>query len=452
MRLGALLAHPCVQKWRSDFNDAALLNSDGAYAGDAKSESETRASVLAVQNSQSNEELVNNLEDFILKFCGFCNMSPSPAEYLTNGIHFQYETNIDKLMSTPLPLPAEVDSTPYEVKSIFDEATVFSAELLLRVVVKSVDGSVVVANPFSPGAPMGKLLKLPLLAQLHLVLINAVEAEFYQKEMPAIPMAINLYASILEVDSPVLDFVGNAEVVEIMEMTKGAKRAESVAAAASTLQQNGRVVLLDDFDASHPARDCAATGVKSSVFATAFHALQVIKNDRGDGSALLPFEGAPLPHDAASPRAMNVCDYYGALVATIQPGARTLIVEGSENCIKSEVQPGPPLNYSEPRATLAVAHVYRAAALTMIGMAGGDAAGIRILQQGGRALYTDEAFDEDIMGTLASLGKPLPAAQGADAGTMAWLGTEAARRVQSRQRTAVCGVTRIDVDMAAMGA
>ena len=72
------------------------------------------------------KELVNNLEGFILKFCGFCNMSPIPAQSLTNGIHFRCDMNIDKLISTPLPLPAMVDFTPSEVTSLFNESKVFS--------------------------------------------------------------------------------------------------------------------------------------------------------------------------------------------------------------------------------------------------------------------------------------------------------------------------------------
>ena len=70
---------------------------------------------------------------------------------------------------------------------------------------------------------MGKLLKLPLLAQCLLVLINAMEGEWYQNEMPAIPMSINLYASILEMDSPVMEIVGTVGVVEINGNGKGSK-------------------------------------------------------------------------------------------------------------------------------------------------------------------------------------------------------------------------------------
>merc|ERR1712224_967076 len=108
-------------------------------------------------------------------------------------------------------------------KALFDDASVGAAELLLRCVVETSDGGLL-ANAFSPGMPMGKLHKLPLLAQLVMVLTNAVEAVWYEEAVPTCPMGINVYASLLVDEAPVLQMVAGVHVVEIMEMTKGARR------------------------------------------------------------------------------------------------------------------------------------------------------------------------------------------------------------------------------------
>jgi hypothetical protein len=83
-----------------------------------------------------------------------------------------------------------------------------------------------------------------------------------------------------------------------------------------------------------------------------------------------------------------------------------LIVEGSENCLKSEVRQGPPLNFDEPQATTATAHLYQAAARSLIAWI----PNLQMLHRGGRALYDNEEFDEDARAVIQNLGKPLPSA------------------------------------------
>jgi len=58
------------------------------------------------------------------------------------------------------------------------------------------------ANPSPPGQPMGKLLKLPVFAQYILILINSVEARWFQAALPDVPLAINVYASLTQADLP----------------------------------------------------------------------------------------------------------------------------------------------------------------------------------------------------------------------------------------------------------
>jgi len=55
---------------------------------------------------------------------------------------------------------------------------------------------------------------------------------------------------------------------------------------------------------------------------------------------------------------MNFKDYYFSLVPK-KKDVKKLIMEGSENCWKAEVRQGPPLNFDEPRMTIASAHVYQ---------------------------------------------------------------------------------------------
>ena len=143
---------------------------------------------------------------------------------------------------------------------------------------------------------MGKLLKLPLFAQLVMVLTNAVEAEWYQEAIPTCPMGINVYASLLVAEAPVLQMIAGASVVEIMEMTKGAKRGPEVDEWVGKIRETGATVLLDDFDAKHPAIGSKPDGIKTCVFVNAYHSLQAFKNEPlGDSSApLLPITEIPV--------------------------------------------------------------------------------------------------------------------------------------------------------------
>jgi hypothetical protein len=115
-------------------------------------------------------------------------------------------------------------------------------------------------------------------------------------------------------------------------------------------------------------------------------------------------------------------------------------MEGSENCLKSEIK-GPPFNFSEPRATIASAHVYTAAAKALCASLP-DGESLQMLHQGGRALYDDEVFDEDACAVIVACGKQMAAARAGDAGTMAWIGSEAVRRAAMQQRPLVSGVVK----------
>lgn len=292
---------------------------------------------------------------------------------------------------------------------------------------------------------MGKLLKLPLLAQLVMVLTNSVEAVWYQEAMDKkaidCPMAINVYASLLVAEAPVLQMVAGATVVEIMELTKGAKRGKEVDDWVAKIRETGATVLLDDFDAKHPGIGSKPDGIKVCVFANAFHSLQAFKNEPwGSSSApLLPISEMPCVQKEKV-NSFDLVDFYGSIVRENQSGARILIMEGSENCLKSEVQ-GPPLNFSEPKATLASAHVYQAAARTLCaGQPEGQK--LQMLHQGGRALYDDEDFDEDAKAVIKACGKRMEAARIGEAGTMAWIGSEAVRRAAMQRRPLVCGVVK----------
>merc|ERR1712070_411142 len=98
-------------------------------------------------------------------------------------------------------------------------------------------------------------------------------------------------------------------------------------------------------------------------------------------------------------------------------------------------------NFGEPRATIASAHVYQAAARALcacqpVGQS------FQMLHQGGRALYHDEVFDEDACAVIEACGKQMAAARTNDAGTMAWIGSEAVRRAAMQQRPLVCGIMK----------
>jgi len=326
-------------------------------------------------------------------------------------------------------------------KALFDDASVGAAELLLRCVVETSDGGLL-ANAFSPGMPMGKLHKLPLLAQLVMVLTNAVEAVWYEEAVPTCPMGINVYASLLVDEAPVLQMVAGVHVVEIMEMTKGARRGLEVDEWVSRIRESGATVLLDDFDAKHPGIGSKPHGIKASVFVNAHHSLQAFQNEAlGDSSVpLLPITELPyVEKDDVNP--FNVVDYYGSLVPKHQGGARILVMEGSENCLKSTEAKGPPFNFGQRRATTASAHVYQAAARTLCANLP-EGQSLQMLHQGGRALYDDEDFDEDILGMIAASGKQMAAARTAEAGTISFIGSEAVRRASMKQRPLVCGVVK----------
>jgi len=442
-RLTQLLSTSGVARlWLADCTLATLTDAEGNYDGCAATRAEAEAALAAMAATRSAEEIVARTEDFLLHFCGFSTTTPKRTRYLSNGLHFQFEMSVAALVSLELPLPEDTDSAPQAVKTLFDDASICSAELLLRSITE--DG---VANPFSPGQPMGKLLKLPLFAQCVLVLINAVEAAWYQAELPGIPLAINVYASLMGADAPFAELVGNAPVIEVMELTKGCKRGDSVVAAANSLRAQGRVVLLDDFDAAHPAAGANASGIKVSVFANAFHSLQAWKNVAAGGAALLPFAAAATETGKARPQPFDVIDYYGQIIPAYQPTTSLIIMEGSENCLKSEVSPGPPLNFGQANAAVASAHVFKLAALTVASLtAEGEVP--RLVHQGGRALYANESFDVEAQQVIAAVQKPLPAARAGDAGTMCWLGSEGLRRAAMASRLPVCGIVAEHVQMA----
>lgn len=136
----------------------------------------------------------------------------------------------------------------------------------------------------------------------------------------------------------------------------------------------------------------------------------------------------------------DMVDFYGQLVPKHQNGVQILVMEGSENCLKSEAQ-GPPFNFKEPKATTATAHVYQTAARTLCASQP-EGRSLQMLHQGGRALYDDEDFDEDACAVIAASGKQMAAARTGDAGTIAWIGSEAVRRATMQQRLLVCGVVK----------
>jgi len=442
-RLAAALENSSAARaWLQDLSEADLHQDDGEkkYMGDVAAEEDTKAALQRVKAAANPIEMVTAIEDMIMNFCGFTVMRPLKAKCIINAVHFQYNVDVNNLLEAELPLPSADGAASNEEEAIFDNANIGAAELLLRCVVETSDGGII-ANPFSPGIPMGKLLKLPLLAQLVLVLTNAVEAVWYQETLPCCPMGINVYASLLVAEAPVLQMIAGVSVIEIMELTKGAKRGPEVDGWVNKIREAGATVLLDDFDAKHPGIDSKPDGIKVCVFANAFHSLQAFKNEASASSPapLLPM--TEVPHvEKERLNAFDMLDFYGALVPKHQSGARVLVMEGSENCLKSEMQ-GPPLNFSEPRATTASAHVYQLAARSLCAnLPMGES--LQMLHQGGRALYDGEVFDEDACAVIAACGKQMAAARAGDAGTIAWIGTEAVRRAAMQQRPQVCGIAR----------
>jgi hypothetical protein len=441
-RLQACLAsNDVAMGWLRDLSaDDLYEQKDGEtkYLGDTLAEADATAALERVKAAADPVEMVSAVEDLIMCFCGFSIMKPFKAKCLINAVHFQYDVDINRLLSASLPLPSS-DGALSDVKVHFDDARVCKAELLLRCVVETADGGSL-ANPFSPGMPMGKLIKLPLFAQFVMVLINTVEAIWYEDATSNCPMAINVYASLLVAGAPVMQMTEGAHVVEVMEMTKGAKRGPEVDEWVDKTRENGAQVLLDDFDAKHPGIGSTPDGIKVCVFVNAFHSLQAFKNEPvGPSAALLPItEAHCVEKERANPN--DLVDYYGLIVPKHQSGARILIMEGSENCLKSEVQ-GPPLNFGEPNAAVASAHVYQAAARALCANKS-EGQPVQMLHQGGRALYDDEDFDEDAHAVIEACGKKIEAARTSDAGTIAWIGTEAVRRAAMQQRPLVCGIAK----------
>jgi len=428
-RLRIVLDNAVVQKWLAEFSETSLYKEDKQYLGDPSAEQQTLAALhrfhIACQMRDACE-MTAAVEEFIHFFCGFHTIK---AKSLINAVHFQFAMDVPKLLSTTIMPPSAGDAPSQDVRDLFDASEIVSAELLLRAVVETADGSLI-ANCFSPGRPMGSLLKLPFFAQLVMVLTNVVEAIWYQQDNPDCPMSINAYASLLVEGAPILEMIDGVTVVEVMEMTKGAKRGPEVVHWVKTIREQNIEVLLDDFDSKHPGMDSSPNGIKVCVFANAFHSLQAF-NDDGASSDMAVVEKEQVND-------MDFKDYYCSLVPRMKEGIQKLIMEGSENCLKSEVRQGPPLNFDEPQATTATAHVYQAAARSLIAWN----PNLQMLHQGGRALYDDEEFDEDARAVIQNLSKPLPAARKGDAGTMAWIGDEAKRRAAMKVRPLASGVMK----------
>merc|ERR1712070_1034927 len=414
-----------VKAWWDAFSVEGLY-SEGKYQGDAAGEHEAAAAVHRAKATNNLMELVAAVDDFIRFFCGFHSIK---ARCLTNAVHFQFEVDRDALISKELPQPSECDMPSEDVRGIFDQSKVAAGELLLRAVVETDDGSLI-ANAFSAGKPMGLLQKLPVYAQFVMVLTNAVEAVWYEQAIPNCKLSLNVYASLLVDGAPVLEMLDGVSSVEVMEMTKGVERG-GVREWVTQIRDRGIEVLLDDFDSRHPGAGSSCDGVKICVFANAFHTLQAVNEDGG------PQDVEVVKKEKLND--MDFRDYHCSLVPTVQPCISKMVFEGSENCMKSTVSPGPPLTFDNAQATTASVHVYQTAAKIQ----GLQNPGLQMVHQGGRALYDDEEFDDDVLALLRNLGKdPSGSARKGDAGTMAWMGSEATRRANMKTRPLVCGVTK----------
>jgi len=226
-----------------------------------------------------------------------------------------------------------------------------------------------------------------------------------------------------------LEMIDGVSSVEVMEMTKGVERA-GVREWVTQMRDRGIEVLLDDFDSKHPGAGSDCDGIKVSVFANAFHTLQAFNED-----------GAQAVGDVKKEQLndMDFRNYHCSLVPTVQPRIQKIVFEGSENCMKSTVSPGPPLNFSIAQATTASAHVYQTAARIQ----SLHNPGLQMVHQGGRALYDDEDFDDSMLALLRNLGKdPAGSARTGDAGTLSWMGEEAKRRADMKTRPLVCGLAQ----------
>jgi len=260
------------------------------------------------------------------------------------------------------------------------------------------------------------------------VLTNVVEAIWYEQDIPNCPMSINLYASLLVEGAPVEAMLDGVTAVEVMEMTKGAKRGHEVVDWVKKIREQNIEVLLDDFEPDHPGVDSSPDGIKIGAFDNAFHSRQAFNEDGA------PSDMAVVSVEKIDKRSFK--DYYCSFLPTMKEPIRKLVMEGSENCLKSEVK-GPPFDFNNPRATTASAHVYQAAARSLR-LRGQD---FQMLQQGFRALYDDENFDDEALANIQSLGKPMDKAR-MEAGTMASFGDEAKRRAAMKVRPLVCGVIK----------
>jgi len=428
-RLEVALQSGCAKTWYDGLSEKDLyeiVGDETKYLGEESGEAQTVAAVQKAKATDDLKDIVAAVEDVILNFCGFQSMK---TKYIANALHFQFAMDIERILGAAPTALVDAKAPSEADKALFDEAELMSAELLLRVIVETDDGGLL-AYPFSPGQPMGKLLKLPLFAQLVMVLTNAVEALWYQQELPHCPMAINVYASLLVDGAPVQQMVEGVQQVEIMEMTKGAKRGPEVVHWVKTIRETGSEVLLDDFDTLHPGIDSEPDGIKVSVFANAFHSLQVF-NDK-----CVPAEMLFVDKEKTNDRDFK--DYYCSLLPKTQPKIKMVVLEGSENCLKSEKTPGPPLNFGQPSATIASAHLCQVIAKALRALN----PEIKICRQGGRALYEDEDFDEEASAIILKSGKNLSAARTGDAGTVAWTGQEGVRRAAMRVRPLVFGVKK----------
>lgn len=420
-RLDVMQTQPAIKGWLEEFEAACLFDGE-RYIGNASGQDAALEALGKARSASSTTEVVDAMEDFVIHFCGF---HETKVKGLINAVHFFFSVDVQRVLAFPSQMP---DDFSPSAKELFDCAQVAGGEMLLRTVVENAKGQLVV-NPFSPGFPMSFLNKLPMYAQMMMVLGSAVDASAYQDQMPELPLSINVYAGLLSEGAPVLSMVDGVQVVEVMEMTRGAQRSPALTSWVSELQSQGIRVMLDDFNTQHPALDSSPAGIKVCMFQNAAHTLQVFK----EGSLPESFT------EAGSDDVSSLVGFYGSFIRKSMPNVSFLVMEGSENCMKSDLQPGqkgPPVNFSEPRATVATALVYKAAA-TILEVS--NKPGFRMIQQGGRALYDGEVFDDTVKAMVEACGKPMDAAR-REAGTMAWMGSLAPIHAARKIRSHVCGV------------
>ena len=149
-RLLVVLDNDVVQRWLEEFSEASLYTEagDGQYLGESSAESQTLAALQRVKSTCQTRnacEIVAAVEDFIHFFCGFHTIN---AKCLLNAVHFQYAVDVPKLLATVIMPPSAGDAPSQNVKDLFDASEIVSAELLLRAVVETDDGSLI-GNPYS---------------------------------------------------------------------------------------------------------------------------------------------------------------------------------------------------------------------------------------------------------------------------------------------------------------